>query len=421
MQFGHFGVGRGPGSLQVGHSSAELAGRRTRLSTRPAALRPVGPGPGPRPVRCRRRVRARGRLLMRVLWEQNRLVRSEMPDGPAIANLDQRVGHRPDEVPVVGHQQHGSGIGAEGVLENVAAGQVEMVGGLIQHQQVHRLHHQAGQGQTGALATGELRDPTVGVVSPQPERAEHGAQIAPSRIDPGREHLDRPLGAVQLVGLMLAEGGDTHVGAYPHSARTRGQLAQDQLQQGGLARAVGPHQGHRLAPLDRQGRAGDHRSVAVGVADGGFGEFGHHPAGAGRRREVEAGGQLGAAGDLDPVQLLEGLDPALHLAGLAGLVAEALDEALDAGYPAGLAGCGRLDALQAFGASHHELREPPVVGHRRARGQLHYPVRHRVDEVAVVAHEQKAARPCGQAPLQPRHGVDVQMVGGLVEQQDVGL
>ena len=40
--------------------------------------------------------------------------------------------------------------------------------------------------------------------------------------------------------------------------------------------------------------------------------------------------------DLDPLQPLEHLDPALHLARLRGLVAEALDEALDLGDALGL-------------------------------------------------------------------------------------
>ena len=47
--------------------------------------------------------------------------------------------------------------------------------------------------------------------------------------------------------------------------------------------------------------------------------------------------------DLDPIHLVEHLDPALHLAGLRRLIAEAVDEALDLRHALGLVACARLE------------------------------------------------------------------------------
>ena len=59
--------------------------------------------------------------------------------GPAFAHRDEAVGDLPDQVAIVGDEQHGAGVGAQGVLEHVAARQVEVVGGLVEHQQVDRV------------------------------------------------------------------------------------------------------------------------------------------------------------------------------------------------------------------------------------------------------------------------------------------
>ena len=48
-------------------------------------------------------------------------------------------------------------------------------------------------------------------------------------------------------------------------------------------------------------------------------------------------------------------------------------------------------------------------------------LRHRVEEVAVVADQDQRARVAAQMLLEPDRGLEVEMVGGLVEQQEVGL
>ena len=122
----------------------------------------------------------------------------------------------------------------------------------------------------------------------------------------------------------------------------------------------------------------------------------------------------------DPVQLLERLDPALHLTGLGGLVAEALDELFDMCDLARLLGGSSSLGLKAFLAGDHEVGEASdVLGDPRSR-QFEDAVGHGVDEVPVVADEQEPARPPGQLLFQPGDAVYVEVVGGLVHDQQVG-
>ena len=68
---------------------------------------------------------------------------------------------------------------------------------------------------------------------------------------------------VQL-GVQLVEIGHFQVRAVADRARLRRQLAQQQPQQGGLARAVGADQPHAVAAHDQRGKIADDGPVAVG-------------------------------------------------------------------------------------------------------------------------------------------------------------
>ena len=63
-----------------------------------------------------------------------------------------------EEIAVVADQQHGAGIVAEHVLEHVERFQVEIVGRLVEHQQVRRLGERLRQHQAAALAAGQLAE-----------------------------------------------------------------------------------------------------------------------------------------------------------------------------------------------------------------------------------------------------------------------
>jgi len=54
-------------------------------------------------------------------------------------------------------------------------------------------------------------------------------------------------------------------------------------------------------------------------------------------------------------------------------------------------------------------------------GQFPGPVAHRVQEPAVVGHRDQRLRPRGQVLGQPVDSLDVQVVGGFVQEQQVVL
>ena len=352
---------------------------------------------------------------------EQRLVHPVVPAGRAVPHLDNGVGHAADQMPVVGDQHHRARVGDERVLQHVAARQVEVVRRLVQHQQVDRVGHHLGQGQSGLLTAGEVADQAVAGLAAEAERPQHGAQVASRPLADLRLHLlDHGAGHVELLGQVLREGGDVHVGATGQLPGAGRQLTQQEADQRGLARAVRADQRHLAAPLDDQVDAREDRAVVV-VAGDDTRQLGHHPGRALRLGEGEAGHQLLAVGRLDPLDAVQGLEPALHLTGLGGLVAEALHEPLDVGDLAGLAAGGRLELGDPLLPGHDELGEPADVLDERPPAQLQHMGGDGVDEVAVVADEQQGAAPAHQVLLEPGDRVDVEVVGGLVEDQQVGL
>ncbi len=213
------------------------------------------------------------------------------------------------------HEQDGAGVDAEGVLEHVTARQVEVVGRLVEDQQVDRIAHRLGEGEPGPLATRQLTDLAFDGVAPEAERAEHGAVVAVLRLlaDRRAELLLDGLGEVEGVDLVLGEVGDVDVVADLDGAFGGCEVAEDRLEHGRLAGTVGPDEGELVAPLDEERCVADHRRPAV-VADRGTLHLDHDPGRTPGFGEGEAQLEFLGLGDLDRLELLEGLDARLHLA-----------------------------------------------------------------------------------------------------------
>ncbi len=114
-----------------------------------------------------------------------------------------------------------------------------------------------------------------------------------------------------------------HVVPQPDGSR-RGRLhAREQLDQRRLARAVDAHQRHAVAALDGESPAAEDllRSVALRQALG----LSRDAPRRRRLRKLEVNDRL-LFGNFDALDLIELLDARLHLFGLRGLVAEAVDE-----------------------------------------------------------------------------------------------
>ena len=130
--------------------------------------------------------------------------------------------------------------------------------------------------------------------------------------------------------------------------------------------------------------------------------------------EFQAQGRVVDLIDLDGHYLLQLLYLLLHLYGFGGLIAEALNELAHLLNLLLLVLIGAQLLFTTLLAQHDILVVLHLVVHNLATGNLQRAIGDIVDEGTVV-------RDLCQPLFQPLYGLDVQMVGGLVEQQHVGL
>ena len=235
-------------------------------------------------------------------------------------------------------------------------------------------------------------------------------------------------GAVEVehVDLVLGEGGDLHVVSECRGALPRFQLAQQQVQQGRLARAVGSDHADLPAALDDQVDVGQHvRVVVVAHATPSYSTTTRPARGGAGNPNFAITWRCSGTSTRSIFSMR--LDARLDRLRLGRLGAEAGDELLLGRDLAVLGGACPAQVLHALLALGDEL----VVGAQRtarlrdvlgggAGGQLDHALGHAVDEVAVVGHEQDRALVGGQRVLEPGDRVEVEVVGGLVEHQHVG-
>ena len=190
-------------------------------------------------------------------------------------------------------------------------------------------------------------------------------------------------------------------------ARVDGENARQDLEEGGLARPIDAHERHPLPPLDLEVDAVVDHGGTVRLVDAH--QASHEPPRARRLRKGEADAPRPPP-DLDALELVQHLDAALHLARLGRLVAEALHETLDLGHALGLARLA-LDEEMIIVA---HVEGDGAVRHLRDGGD------HTVEEIPVVGDDDHAALVRREKSLQPLQRLDVEVVGRLVEEEEIG-
>ena len=297
-----------------------------------------------------------------------------------------------------------------------------MVGGFVQQQQVGGLQDQLHQLQPGLFPAGEHIQGLFHLFPGKEEGAQHGADLGLGQPGIGLGEVGKHgLGAADMA-VELVVIGRYHVGAQPHHAPVRRHAAHDHLHDGGFAGAVHPQQKHALALFHPQ--AGSFYEVfpREGFID--LVQLHHLVAAGGRHVEGKVQAAFPRVGQLQfvpqPVQLVllggDGhvvaglveaallLDDALHPAYLPHLVVVAAAQALLFGLP-----LGQMAAVVAAVAV-----EPAVV-------QVPDLLRHLVQEIAVVGDDDEGAAAGEQEVFQPVDAFHVQMVGGLVQQKQLGF
>ena len=252
--------------------------------------------------------------------------------------------------------------------------------------------------------------------SSQPEKRKRpSSACACGALQPGGAHraLEHAAALVQL-DLVLREVRD--LDAVPDPAEP---AADDRLEQRRLARAVRADQGDVLAPLEHELGVLEQRLRARSEVES-LRLDDHSPAAHGLQ-ELEAERATAGAGGVDTF----GLDPGdllqlrLRLPRLRP-VAEARDEALEPGDVLGLP----LGPLRLVGEPGGLLLAPdvPLAGEvgRAAALELEHGGADRFEEPAIVRDEDDGGVDRRELLLEPLHRLHVEVVGRLVEEQQVG-
>src|SRR5216684_8460820 len=326
-----------------------------------------------------------------------------------------------EEGAVVGDEEEGAGVVLERRLEELEGFDVEVVGWLVEDQDVRRTGEEASEEKAVALAAGEHAHRRVGATRREEEVAEvaHDVLAAAGKLDPFRARADRLgdsfLGVESFAHLV--EVGGLDVGAQAHASRVGRELAEGQVDEGGLARAVRADEAEPVAAADEEVEVAYDRSSAKALPH--LRQFANQLARAQAfaDRELHVADARTARGAL-LAQALEALDSAF--------VARAprLDAFADPGFflRPELVELARGDRLggELAGLDALVIGEVAGVGAQHAAIELEDARREAVEKGAVVRDDDRGGL-LQQRSLQPEYAVDIEVVGRLVEQEQVRL
>ena len=202
----------------------------------------------------------------------------------------------------------------------------------------------------------------------------------------------------------------------PRSRRPAGrlQLAREQPHERGLARPVDPDQRDAIAGSQTPGQLAQDRAIAERQTDVDGVEDLVAQARGREAQQLRAVARLGLVGD----QRVGGLDAELRLRRPRRRAASQPRELLAQQLLAAALASGLLAV--ALGAREDVGRVAPVVLVDRAVGELPRRGADRVQEPAVVRHDQHRAAPRREVAREPVDAFDVELVRRLVQQQQLG-
>ena len=318
------------------------------------------------------------------------------------------------------HEDHGARELVERLREALAAVDVEMVGRLVEDQQVRGVVDGEAEGEPRLLAARHLADLGVGLVA---RKADLGRFAAHLRFVRGRHQPADVIAGraveVEILHVMLGEEADLHLLGLVHPALARLQAVGQQLREGRLAVAVRSKQRDPVVRIDAKRQA---------VQDGAVAIAGRHPVERDQRRRqlllgLRDAERHDAAFDhgVDRLHLGEPLDARLGLGRLRSLGLEAGDEGLEplALFVLGLGGLEVERELLAAHAVERVVIALPDV--QLAVLEVEDVIDRGVQQVAVMADDEGRALVFGEVVLKPEGAFEVEVVGGLVEEEEVGL
>ncbi len=182
----------------------------------------------------------------------------------AVGDQPQPVGDQFDQMRVVRDQQHRALEIGERADQRLARVDVQMVGRLVEDQQMRRVARGQRQQQPRLLAARQVFDRRLGAVGIEPEAGELRAHLRRRGARQRAGHVvDRRFGGRQLVFLVLREVADAQFRAAPYLALHRLEPAGEQLRQRRLAVAVGAEQRDAVVHVDAQHKAAQDRPAVI--------------------------------------------------------------------------------------------------------------------------------------------------------------
>src|SRR5581483_7045692 len=327
----------------------------------------------------------------------------------------------PDEIDVVADEDERAFVSLEGGDQRVDRRNVEVRGGLVHEQEVGWSEQELGQRQTRFFPAGQDGNLLEDVVLAEKEAAEDGARHLLGDVAVDVAHLHRLLhhGAprIKVIETVLGKVARNNIAAELANARLNRDDAGENFQEGGLSRAIGADEHNPLAALGGKIQVPVDNVVAVSLPD------------VIERDDLAAGARRLGKFEIDPAQFLLGLvnrgfPQASDLfflrfgaRGERGLGAEAVDKSLEVGDLALLV----LELRKLLGLAVLLFPDEVVViagiAIERAAAQLKDAGAERVEKSAVMGNDEQAARITGEIILKPEQGLEIEMVGRLVEKE----
>ena len=284
---------------------------------------------------------------------------------------------------IVADQHHRAREGVDRLNQSLAGVDVQMVGRLVQQQEMRRVDGLQGKDQPRLLPARHLAGLQLRVPLAEPEAAQVPAQLRLRGLRPqAGQQRERGGAGIELFGLVLGDVAGPQFRCPRHAPALGSEAPGEELHEGGLAVAVGAQQGDPVVHVQAQVQPAEDRGIR-GVAD-------RQRLQRQDRRRQRIGLGKGESRDPplhDPGDRLHAgqrLEPRLRLPRLAGLVAEAVDISLDVA-PLGLLALGqRRLVFQTFAAGPLEGVVVAPVGHQLRRLQMGNASDRPVQQVPVV-------------------------------------
>ena len=335
--------------------------------------------------------------------------------------VEDPVGHGLHQLVVVGGHQHVALDRLQAVVQSGDGLQVQVVGGLVQQQHVGPGQHHAGEHAPHLLTTGEHLHGLEDVVAGEEHPAQEAPEVALVLV---LGELAHPVQNVQVTvveegGVVLGEVGEGGGLAPLHGALVGLPLAGENLKEGSVGVLVVAYKGDLVPVAHDEGHLVQHLHAVHGLGHVGDEEnvLAHFPVGG----EAHPGVAAGGGGQLLDGELVQQLAAGSGLLGLGLVGGESGDKLLEFLDLVLVALVLLLDeVLHQLGGLVPEV----VVAHVHLDlvvVDVHDVGAHGVEEVTVVADHDDSAVVVQQEVVEPLHGGNVQVVGGLVQQQDVGV